>query len=102
MLLNRGVFIKESISLDELEILVSVTEGFCLRYDIPEQVYRDLLQNQEELYLFLKSNAKDFATEEMWDKAIAANRYIVLCLNQRLNVSEIDKIESISSLLGSN
>jgi hypothetical protein len=70
--------------VNELEVLVSVAEGFCHRKDLPEKVYRDLLQHQEILYKKLHENETCYGSKEMREQAITYNRHIVLCLSKRL------------------
>jgi hypothetical protein len=73
------------VSLIELEVLVTVTEGFCQRGDIPEQVYYDLLSNQIDLQQTLQSDPDYYQCSEMRNKALAVNQQIVMCLNQRIS-----------------
>lgn len=83
---SRRIFISTIVSLTELEVLVSVTEGFCKRRDIPEQVYYDLLTNQLKLQSSLQNNPNYYADQETRKRAMAINQQIVQCLDHRISI----------------
>jgi hypothetical protein len=75
------------IPLEELELLAKKANDFSIRYDIPEEVYHNLLNEQEAYYQFLESNPDCYGNKEDWEQAKVHNRFI--CLMLMLRISEI-------------
>jgi hypothetical protein len=82
MILNQRI-----IPLKDLEALAQKANEFSMRYDIPEEVYRNLIIEQESYYKFLENNPNCYGNKQDWEKAKVHNRFI--CLMLMIRISEI-------------
>ncbi len=73
------------IPIEELEQLVKKVDEYSERYDIPEEVYQSLLEEQEAYYEFLQNNPDCYQTRDQWEEAGVKNRFIVLLLMTRIS-----------------
>ncbi len=81
------------IPLDELELLAHKADEYANRYDIPEEVYQSLFDEQEAYWVFMQENPDCYGSEEAWKQASVHNRFIALVLLIRLNEIAESKYE---------
>lgn len=79
------------IPLKELESLALRADDYASRYDIPEEVYQSLHDEQEAYWEFMQANPDCYGTQEDWKQASVHNRFIVLVLLLRLSETQESK-----------
>lgn len=73
------------IPLTDMKSLAQRADDYCSRYDIPEEVYRDLLAEQEAYWELLQKYPSRYGNIEDWEEAKTLNRFIVTLLIIRIS-----------------
>jgi hypothetical protein len=73
------------IPLNELELLVQKAEEYANRYDIPQEVYQSIHDEQEAYGNYLQENPDCYGNQKDWDQANVHNLYIRYVFMLRLS-----------------
>lgn len=82
------------IPLMELESLAQRADDYATRYDITEEVYQSLHDEQEAYWIFMQANPNCYGNEKDWKQASVHNRFIVFVLLLKLGEIQESKYKT--------